>query len=164
MTSDDDFFISAAQVRFERDPEGNPRLVLDGRPRPLGNVMAAFPLTERTRMISLRDQEGQEIGILDDVAGLDEASRQIITEELERTYFMPRIQDIFDIDEEHRVLTWEVETDRGPRTFQVRHVRQNVRKMGHRRLIIKDVDGNRYEIRDWQRLTPVARRFIEEYI
>lgn len=164
MTSDDEFLLSASQLRFERDAEGDALVVIDGRPRSLGNVMAAFPLSGRTRMVSLRDQEGQEIGILDDVAGLDETSRQIVTEELERTYFMPRIQDIFDIDEEHQVLTWEVETNRGPRTFQVRHVRQNVRKMGHRRLIIKDVDGNRYEIRDWQGLPPVARRFLEEYI
>jgi len=35
--------------------------------------------------------------------------------------------------------------------------------MGLRRLVIKDVDGNRYEIRDWQELPSAAHKLIQVY-
>jgi hypothetical protein len=156
--------IKASEVRFARNAEGRVVLIRGTDPEVVGNVMSAFPLTSPGRMVSVRDEEGQEIGLLDDIHGLDPESRQIIRAELERSYFMPRITDILDVREEHRVVTWEVETNRGPRTFQVRHVRQNVRRMGRRRLVIKDVDGNRYEIRDWMDLPPLAQKLIQIYL
>ena len=112
----------------------------------------------------IRDEEGTEIGLLDDVRGLDPDSQRIIRDELERSYFMPRITDVLDVREELNVVIWEVETNRGPRKFEVRHVRQNIRRMGRRRLVIKDVDGNRYEIRDWIKLPPLAQKLIQNYL
>ena len=142
------------------------KLVLhrDDSVQSVGSVMSVFPLTRPARMVALRDADGDEIGILDDVRKLDPASRGIMAEELERAYFMPAINDILDVREELRVVTWDVVTDKGPRTFQVRHVRQNVRRMGRRRLVIKDVDGNRYEIRDWLKLPPFAQKMIQIYL
>lgn len=164
VPEDDAFVFDAAEVRIERDRDGRLILHREGQREPLGAVMAAFPLTRPGRMVSLRDLEGEEIGLLDDVARLDPESREVMTEELERAYFMPAIGDILDLREELGVVTWDVETDRGPRSFQVRRVRQNIRKMGRRRLVIKDVDGNRYEIRDWLRLPPHAQKLIQVYL
>ena len=164
MSEDEEILIRAADVRFTRNAEGRVVMASGGETRVVGNVMSAFPLTSAGRMVSVRDQEGQELGLLDDVHGLDPDSREIVREELERSYFMPRVKDILDIKEELNVVTWEVVTNRGPRTFDVRHVRQNVRRMGPRRLVIKDVDGNRYEIRDWMNLPPLAQRLIQIYL
>ena len=164
MTHDERFILKASDLRFGRAADDRVVLKIGDTMRAVGSVMAAFPLTDPYGMVALRDDNGDEIGILDDVRQLDPVSQKIIAEELERSYFMPKITDILDIEEELGVETWEVETDKGQRTFQVRNVRQNVRKLGRRRLVIKDVDGNRYEIRDWQGLPPVARRFLEEYI
>jgi hypothetical protein len=164
VPEDDAFVFDAAEVRIERDDDGRLTLHREGHAQPLGSIMAAFPLTRPGRMVSLRDLEGEEIGLLDDVARLDPQSREIMTAELERAYFMPSIHDILDIREELGVVTWDVETDRGPRTFQVRRVRQNIRKMGRRRLVIKDVDGNRYDIADWLRLPPSAQNLIQVYL
>ena len=95
---------------------------------------------------------------------LDEISRQIVVEELERTYFMPRITDVYDIHDDLGVVSWEVATDKGDRSFHVRNIRQNVRKMGRRRLVIRDVDGNRYEIRDWARPPAPPEKLLEPYL
>jgi hypothetical protein len=77
---------------------------------------------------------------------------------------MPRIVDVLAIREKLNVLAWDVETDRGQRTFEVRYVRQNVRGLGRQRLIIRDVDGNRYEIRNWRAFPQRAQRLIERYL
>jgi len=126
--------------------------------------MAASPITDPGRMVSIRDENGDEIGILDDVQRLDPASQTIVREELERAYFMPRIIDILDIQEDLGVETWTVETDKGTRLFQVRNPRQNVRRITRRRLIIKDVDGNRYEIRNYTELPGPAERLLRAYL
>lgn len=164
MSDEDHFVIQATEVRLSRSPEGQLVLHQDDSVQSVGSVMSVFPLTRPARMVALRDADGDEIGILDDVRKLDPASRGIMAEELERAYFMPAINDILDVREELRVVTWDVVTDKGPRTFQVRHVRQNVRRMGRRRLVIKDVDGNRYEIRDWLKLPPFAQKMIQIYL
>ena len=163
MTETGDFLIKAPDVRFARNAEGRVILRRGGERLVVGNVLSAFPLTRPGRMVSIRDEQGEEVGVLDDVHALDPESRHILLDELERSYFMPRITDIVAVKEDLGVVSWEVETNRGPRTFDVRRVRQNVRRMGLRRLVIKDVDGNRYEIRDWQELPSAAQRLIQVY-
>jgi len=164
MSQSDTFVIEGADVRFGRTSDGQILLHRGQNVVTVGSIMSAFPLTRPGQMVSIRDEEGDEIGILRGVGGLDPRSRRVMDEELERAYFMPRIRDILDIQEELNVVTWEVETDRGPRHFEVRNVRQNVRRMGNRRFVIRDVDGNRYEIHDWADLPPAAQRIIWNHL
>jgi hypothetical protein len=159
-----EFVLHAADARFERDADGTVWLRTASARQAVSSMQGAFPLTHRLRMISLRDLDGNEIAMLDEVRDLDAASARIVEQELQRSYFMPRITDIYDIHEAHNVVEWDVETDKGPRTFQVRGVRKNVRRIGDRRLVVKDVDGNRYEIRDWTQLSDHPQELLEPYL
>jgi len=156
--------LDANDVRFERDSEDQVRMRRGGETHNVGTVAMAFPLSNPKRMVVVRDESGGEMGILDDLRGLDADSRGVIKEELEKSYFMPRIVDVERIEEELNVVTWRVATDRGPRTFLVRATRTSIRKLGGRRLIIRDVDGNRFLISDWLELPPRARRLVEEHL
>lgn len=151
-------------VRFERDPEDQVRMRRDGETRTVSTVSMAFPLSNPKRMVVVRDESGSEVAMLDDLRQLDADSRRVIKEELEKSYFMPQILDVERIEEELNVVTWKVLTDRGRRTFQVRAARTNIRKLAGRRLIIRDVDGNRFLIGDWFDLPPRARRLVEEHV
>lgn len=164
MGAEDAFVIKASDVRFRRDPSGHVVFHQAGQEQRIGGLLSAFPLTNAGRVVSVRDEAGQELGLLDDAHALDAESRRIVAQELERSYFMPRITDVLDVREELNVVTWEVQTDRGPRTFEVRHILQNVRRLGRRRVVIKDVDGNRYEIRDWTALPAPARELIQLFL
>jgi len=158
------FVISAKDVRFRRAEDGTVLMRAGEEETPIATLVGAFPLTHPQGMIALRDLQGEEIGILDCVEGLDEESRKIVREGLERSYFMPRITDILDIQESLNVVEWEVQTNKGPRSFEVRNVRKNIRRFGSRRLVIRDVDANRYEIRDWMQLPPYAQKLLEPYM
>ena len=46
------------------------------------------------------------------------------------------------------MVTWEVETDKGPRRFLVRNLRDSTFPLGKNRLMMTDTDGNRYEFPD----------------
>ena len=127
-------------------------------------VKRAFPLTCEDGFIVVQDSEGREIGSLARLDALDAASRQAVEEELERAYFTPRIQRITRVTTAYRVPRWEVETDRGPRAFEIYSSRRDVRLLGGGRVLVQDADGNRYEIPDYRRLDPASRALVEEML
>ena len=127
-------------------------------------VKRAFPLTHDDCFIVVQDREGQEIGSLARLDELDRASRQVVEEELERAYFTPRIERITKVTVNFRVPRWEVETDRGPRAFEIYSSRRDIRHLGGGRVLVQDADGNRYEIPDYRQMEPVSRALVEEMV
>ncbi len=111
-------------------------------------IARAFPFSDPDRYIGLRDGDDKDIGILTTLIGLDGESLRIIEEELERRYFTPKVERVISVAEEFGVVTWEVDTDRGPRRFLVRNLRDSTFPLGPNRLMMTDTDGNRYEIPD----------------
>ena len=129
-------------------------------------AVRAFPLTSPYRFVILKGQDGKEIGLIPDLADLDPASREFLSAELERIYFTPKILFVNAIEEEFHIPKWDVETDRGPRVFEVRSGRHNqdVRNLGSGRILIRDADGNQYEIPDYRELDPVSFALVETQI
>lgn len=156
--------INTKHVRVRRQDNGEIALEEGERTIVLGNIIGAFPISNRGLLISLRDQTGQEIGLLDDVRHLDDSSRRVVKEELDRSYFMPRILDVLETEEKLGVSTWRVSTNRGERTFQVRIRKHNFRRVGKNRYILKDADGNRYEVKNLAKLPFKAQNIVWEYI
>lgn len=111
-------------------------------------IARAFPFSDPDRYIGLRDGDDKDIGILTTLHGLDSESQAIIGTELEKRYFTPRIEKVLAVKEEFGVVTWEVETDKGPRRFLVRNLRDSTFPLGANRLMMTDTDGNRYEFPD----------------
>ena len=112
------------------------------------------------KLVSFRQPGGKEIGLLKDAEALDQDSSLALKQALGLAYFVPVITKIYSIKEEYGVTRWKVETDRGPRTFDV-GTRQDVRSVGRSRFLIRDVDGNRYEIRDVGELDAASRSILE---
>lgn len=125
--------------------------------------MRAFPLTMPWRYIILIDENDREIGLIRDIGDLDESSMRTLREELEKVYFIPKIKRINRIKEEFGVLIWETETDRGPRRFEVTS-RRDEKKIGRRRIIIRDADGNLYDIPNYADLDQKSIVLLESVI
>ena len=115
-------------------------------------IARAFPLSDPGHYIGLRDGKDQDIGMLRSLDGLDADSRALAEEELARRYFLPKILRVNDVKEEFGFTTWDVETDKGPRTFTVRHMRDAVQSLTPTRVLVTDSDGNRWEFPDVRQL------------
>jgi len=142
-------------------------LVLEGHgDEPVRGVRTTrcFPISAGDRFIALSQNSGGEIGIVPNVDELDQISQQALRTELERSYFRPRITQIHSITEQYHVPRWDVETDRGPRIFELRSSRRDMRVLGGGRVLIRDVDGNLYEILDHRQLDPQSRTIIDTQI
>ena len=157
-------YLDPERVRFFVDAFEDLNLELAGGPASRVRVKRAFPLTCEDGFIVVQDREGKEIGSLACLDALDAASRQAVEEELERAYFTPRIQRITRVTTAYRVPRWEVETDRGPRAFEIYSSRRDVRLLGGGRVLVQDADGNRYEIPDYRRLDAASRAQVEEML
>jgi hypothetical protein len=108
-------------------------------------ISRSFPFSDPHHYIGLSDGNGVEIGQLRDLEGLDAETRRIIDEELERRYFTPKVEKVLSVKEEYGMVTWDVQTNRGTHRFIVRNIRDNTFPLGPNRLLMIDVDGNRFE-------------------
>jgi hypothetical protein len=126
-----------------------------------------FPLTNSGHFISLIEvkdgKKEKEIGIIEDIRKLDSKSRKVLRAELKRAYFMPRITRINRLKEDHGIMKFDVETEKGQRAFETRY-REDIRRLPDGRVIIKDADGNRYEIRDYRELDQRSINLIDSEI
>ena len=157
-------FIDPKDVTIWRDNFGQLCLKLaDGREFRDIHPSLAFPISNASRMLILRDADLAEIGIIDDCTAVQEPSYQVLHEELEKAYFIPHILSISSAAEHQGVATFDVETDRGPRTIQVQfHHRMRILEGG--RVIIHDVDANRYEIPSLADLDPRSQALLDEFL
>lgn len=136
----------------------------DGEVREDVQFARAFPFSHPDRYISMLTFEGQEIGMFRSLEGMHPASRAVVEEELEQRYFIPVIEKIYSLTEEHGQLRWEVKTDRGERIFYVRNWRDNVHELSPVRYLIVAVDGSRYEIRDYTALDARSKAWLEKLV
>ena len=156
--------LTVDDVRLRRNDTGDTIATIGGTGHVVGQIHSVFPISNRHHFALLRDEHGEEIGILEQAHELDGESKRILREELERSYFLPRITDIRDVDEKHGVFAMDVVTDHGERVFEVRNPRQNIRSVGGGRYIIKDVDGNRYDIPKLRNLGPKSQNLMTEFV
>ena len=155
-----DFVLDPQKMRFSRSERGSLILKLDGEEYTDLKIRRAFPLEESAHYIGVFAAEDQELGLIEDPQQLDDQSRQVLTEELDKIYFQPQVLAFDSLDEEFGVLRGQIETTSGPRQLEIRSYRTNVRMLSGGRAIIEDVDGNRYLIANWRTLPQKTREIL----
>ena len=139
--------VDIAKLRLFREPAWTLRLTIDeDRSYLKVKVVRAAPLSYPERYISFLDAKDEEICMVDDLKQLDQQARDLIEEELDRRYLTATIQEVYTVRNEYGTSYWDVATDRGQREFVVQNVSENAQWLGDHRLLIIDVDGNRFEI------------------
>lgn len=117
------------------------------------HAVRAFPLTFPNEYIGLQDAiTGHEIGMLRTLRDLPSEARQLIQESLNSRYFVPKIIRIIEAKREFGTVYWNVETDRGPRKFMMRGIRDSIHEIEPGRYLVVDIDGNRFEIAQLDKL------------
>jgi hypothetical protein len=157
--------LDPARIRLWRGDTGHLRMELANERCILHvKVACAYPISDTEHYIGFRDLADVDIGMVPDPDRLDPKSRELVREELKKRYFVPKVTHIYEVKEEFGVGYWDVDTDMGRREFIVRGIRDSVREIGASRLIITDVDNNRFEIEDIEALDPVSYRLIEKVL
>jgi Domain of unknown function (DUF1854) len=111
-------------------------------------IARAFPLLMAQKWIGLRDEKDNDIGMLETLEGMDADSLKIVHAELERRYFIPKVLKVIAVKEEFGVVTWDVETDKGPKTYLIQDLRGSTQSISATRVLMTDREGNRFEFPD----------------
>lgn len=125
-------------------------------------VVRAFPLSNPAVNIAFLNQKSEEIGMIPNLSVLDAQAAEITETELEQRYLSACILRIRSIRWEGDTMYWHVDTNRGEREFVVRANRETLLSLGPNRVLVIDVDGNRFEIEDDQRLDKASRAILDE--
>jgi len=124
------------------------------------SVEPCFPISAYGEYLVFRDQEGEELGVLEAVRSVPQVSRQALEKELNDQHLIPIITRVNAISRRFHIPVWEVETDRGPRHLELKGHR-DAHRLGRDRIYIRDAEGNGYLISDIRRLDAASRRLIE---
>jgi hypothetical protein len=104
-----------------------------------------FPWSEPGCHLSLRDEDDEEIALVEDPAGLDPESRRALERALAEAGFVLEVVRVLAIEEEVEIRQWTVETRHGPRSFQT-HLDDWPRVLPAGGLLIRDVAGDLYRL------------------
>ncbi len=131
-------------------------------------AVRALPATFPNQFISLRyaDDDGQEheVGLLRDLADWPAKDRALLQQALARRYFVRVITTIEDIQSKYGLLTFQVQTDRGPVRFTMRHSHSQAQEYGENGKLLLDVDDNRYLIPDVDALPRRQHLLFRRYV
>jgi hypothetical protein len=128
------------------------------------SVLRAFPLSEPHRFLSVRDGANKEVGMIAEPKDLSEENRKLVDEELSRRYLVPAVRKIVSAIERFGTVDWTMETDRGICKFTTRNLRENVQRPAPGRIILSDVDGNRYDIRKLDDLDAKSQEMLFQHM
>ncbi len=127
-------------------------------------VVRAFPLSHPQRYFSVRTPDNKEVGLIVDLAELDEEGRRLVAEELERRYLVPVIRRVIGIKERFGTVEWEVDTDRGLYRFTTRNMREKIVQPSSGRYLLTDVDENRYDVQDLAALDSASQAWLMRHL
>ena len=122
-----------------------------------------FPVSVQDQFITLLDEKGVEQAVIRDLNTLPKDQREIIEDCLNEYYLIPKILKIKDYKERYDGLTLFTETDKGPADISIRVLLKGFRLDGVR-VLIRDINDNRYEIPDINRMDNLSRQILGRYM
>ena len=131
-----------------------------------GGVYLTFPLTNPEEFISIReaDEKAKEIGIIEKLSQLEKDQQEMLREQIKLRYFRPVITKVLDVKDEYGYAYWNVVTTFGACRFTTQMSGDAVIHLSDSRLLVTDIDGNRYEIPDFYQLGVMERKKLDLFI
>ncbi len=159
-------FLTADNAVFARTEGGFVSLKFGEKEYKRVGVYLTFPLTNPEEFISIReaDEKAKEIGMVEALSQLPKDQQEMLREQIRLRYFMPVIKKVLDVKEEYGYAYWHVETSFGVCRFTTHMSGDVVVSLSDSRLLVKDIDGNRYEIPDFYALGVQERKKLDLFI
>ena len=130
----------------------------------------ALPIGMPMEYISVANSENKEIGILKSIDDLSEEQYTIVLNELNSRYYCPQILEIKSVKDKLGYVYMELIINAPgsdvthTKNCAVKDVNKNIRMLTNNSLIIYDVDGNRYMIKDLTALGKNNIKKLESYL
>jgi hypothetical protein len=125
------------------------------------HLHCSFPHTMPRAYISVRTADNKEIGIIRSLDDFSEITQRLLEDQIRLRYFAPKITRVVQIKHEFGYTYWDTETTAGICRFTVKGGGGSVKFVSENKLLVTDVDGNRFEVPDTSRLSVKEFGMIE---
>jgi hypothetical protein len=140
-------------------------LTLDNERTWLGvRIVRSFPLSSTDHYIVFLNRKNEEIGTIRSLMELAPSQRAPVQEEITRRYLINEVKLVNALRAEGDTLYFDVETSRGRREFVVRANRETVIGLDRWRVLLIDVDGNRFEISDLRQMDAQSQAVLQQVL
>jgi hypothetical protein len=126
-------------------------------------AVRAFPVQAPEDGIALVSGDGKEVAWIDRIEDLPKETGDLVREELAGREFMPEISRIVNVSGFATPCTWTVETDRGDTEFVLRG-EEDIRRLTVDTLLISDIHGIHYLIRDVRELDKHGKKILDRFL
>lgn len=148
---------------LERHADGRIDFIdAQGRRHENVDVLRAFPVSAPRGQVAIVAATGGELAWIEELAAVEPTLRRLLEGELAVRELVPVIERI-DTVSDGEPAEWWVVTDRGPRSFRVRHA-DDIARPDDGSATITDTVGMRYVIPDLSKLPARERRLFEKMI
>jgi hypothetical protein len=132
------------------------------------SLRRAMPLAQPSSYISVADHENKEICVIRSLSDLSDGQLQIVSDELDRRYYCPEVVEVKSVKDKMGYVYIELRIKGRGEVFgkncAVKDVNKNIRMLNDDRLIIFDVDGNRYVVQSLAALDKKSVKVLEPYL
>lgn len=161
-------YIAPAEVEFTRTPGGFLGMKYKGEEHKRVALRRALPIGRPDEYISVADHEEKELGVIREVRALPDQQMALVLEELDKRYYSPTVVEVKSVKDKLGYVYMEL-TVTGPdrpyeRNCAVKDVNRNIRMLSDDKLIIFDVDGNRYIVEALSKLDKKSIKRLEPYL
>ena len=159
-------YLNSENAEFARTDGGFVSLKIEDESYDRVHVVRMFPFTDPEHYISIRtpDENSKEIGIIRDMNDVKPEVRKMLEEQMNLRYFTPIITKIINIKDEYGYAYFDVVTDRGACRFTINIGGSSVVHLSDTRVLISDIDENRFEIPDIMKLTIGERKKLDLFL
>lgn len=126
-------------------------------------AVRAFPVAAPEEGLALMNADGHELAWLDRLDQLPEEQRALLSEALAQREFMPVIRRLMQVSSFATPSTWDIETDRGRASLQLKG-EEDIRRMGGGVMLIADAHGVQFMIRDVSALDRHSRKLLDRFL
>ncbi len=127
------------------------------------SVQLCFPWSGADRFLSLKNSDLKEVHLVSNLMDLDHDSRDALLKTMLEEQFVFEVIDVYDVREEFELRVWNVRTTFGDRDFQT-PLNSWPRELGSGSLLVKDVNGDVYLIRDLKALSKKAQEKVWAFL
>lgn len=157
-------YIEPDKARFYRLNEDFLGLELDGVDKKRIQLHRTMPVHQPNAYICVLDMEAKEIGIIRELGSFSRDQADLIEQELAVRYYSIKVQRILSAKEKFGYVYFELQTAAGIRIIAVKDVSKGVRLLDDKRVVIVDVDGNRYALDDYQSMDRRTLKSLLPYL
>ncbi|MBT3583758.1 MAG: DUF1854 domain-containing protein [Halobacteriovoraceae bacterium] len=127
------------------------------------SVKPCFPWTQPEHFLSLRDDDDNEVFLIEDLQALDFNAIEAVRHSMRPAQFILEINRINSIEEDVELRIFDVETVQGSRIFHTK-LEDWPTLLDDGSILIEDLSGDTFKVEGLQRLDQRSQKILSTYV